>query len=106
MLNRSGVELLPSSRNLLSPISTEKTLAVSMPLNLAQEFVSGVRELSVPHFDGSLHDLNEKLSLDGEEKKWMMSAIKGKAVDVNRSWKARISDSWNAFVDVLKVRLD
>lgn len=104
MLNRSGVELLPSSRNLLSPISPEKTLALSMPSNLAQEFVSGVRELSVPHFEGSLHDLNDKLSLDGEEKKWMMSAMKGRAADVNKTWKARVVDSWNAFVDVLKVR--
>lgn len=103
MINQSGIELLPSSRNLLSPISPEKTLALSMPSSLAQEFVAGVRELPVSNSDRSSQNLNEKLSEDGEAKKWMMSAIKGQAADSAKSWKVRVLESWNAFVDVLKV---
>lgn len=100
MLNSSSIELLPSSRHLLSPISHEKTLAFSVPADLTEDFVDSVRELPVSY--PSKRQKPESRN-DGEEKRWLMSSIKGEAAGVHGTWSGRVLDAWTAFVDVLKV---
>lgn len=99
-LNNASAALLPSSKNLLTPISSEKTLAVSMDYDLAPKFLQSVRELPcalrLPTRDAYGNNVDEK--------RWMMSALKGDSAVQQRSFSRRASDAWTAFVDVLKVR--
>ena len=89
---------LPSSKNLLSPISQETTLAYSTSYESAEDFLSSVQELSI--------DQNDKISRasgSSDGLRWVLSA-KRASTSLQRSFKRRVLDAWTAFVDLLKVR--
>lgn len=96
MVDNSSISLLPSSKNILSPISQESTFAISMPYGKAPTFVSSVKELA--GFDA--RNPSSRLSKDGEEKRWIMAAARGDSP--TRTFKRRVVDAWTAFVDLLK----
>ena len=98
-LNNASAIIVPSSKNILTPISQEKTIAVSMDYALAPSFVQAVRELPGTKETTAADAYGNKV--DG--KRWMMSAIKGDTAGQQRSFSRRVSDAWTAFVDLLKV---
>lgn len=102
--NNNTINLLPSSKNLLSPISQESTLAFSLPFEQGPEFVTAIRELSVEQKAGMMKNNDNDNAMQREEKRWIMGAAKGDANGHQRTFKRRASDAWTAFVDLLKVR--
>ena len=103
MLDTASVEVLPSSKNLLSPISHESTLAFSVPHDQASEFVSSVQEL-VANRDPN-EDLNNDTDDSGhhEQKRWIMGLVKGDISSGHHGFRKRAQAAWTAFVDLLKV---
>lgn len=98
-LNNASAIIVPSSKNILTPISQEKTLAMSVAYALAPSFIQAVRELPGTK-ETTTRDAYGN-PMDG--KRWMMSAIKGDTAGQQRSFARRASDAWTAFVDLLKV---
>lgn len=103
MLNDTPIELLPSSKHFLSPISQEKTLAFSVPTSMTEDFITAIRELPATSGVSADSRAHGDGSAEPEEKRWMMSAVKAEAAGVSRTWRRRWSDGWTAFVDQLKV---
>ena len=89
------IQRLPCSKNLLSPISQETTLALSLPYEEAGAFISAIQEIPAEH---------SAAAGKGEDYRWTMSAMKAGASGSQRSFKRRASDAWIAFMDLLKVR--
>ncbi|KAF2669089.1 hmg-CoA reductase [Microthyrium microscopicum] len=88
---------LPISANRLSPISSDYTLAFSMPFEETPAFLSSIKELPVSK------DASEKRYLEeqgvSEEKQWIMRAVKSPGFTGVRKWAyERFSD----FLDLLK----
>ncbi|KAK4982252.1 3-hydroxy-3-methylglutaryl-coenzyme A (HMG-CoA) reductase isozyme, partial [Elasticomyces elasticus] len=96
-LAASSAELLPSSANLLSPISHDSTLAFSVPYADVSNFVELVQEISAPASSG---EVQGEVDDEHEEKKWIMKAAKGDTRSGGLVNWAR--NSWTAFVDLLK----
>ena len=103
MLGTTLVEVLPSSKNLLSPISHESTLAFSVPNDQAPEFVSSVQELVAN--DGSAEGLTSGTNdpVYHEQKRWIMGLVKGDISSGHHGFRKRTQAAWTAFVDLLKV---
>lgn len=101
LLHNSTANLLPSSKNILTPISQEKTLAISVPYTSAPQFVQAIRELPC----SQLGKIKDAYGNTVDQKRWMMSAVKGDTAGPQRSFTRRVSDAWTAFVDLLKVCL-
>lgn len=99
MLDNNTATLLPSSKNLLTPISQEKTLAIAVPYQTASQLIDSVRELPSPQ-NGKVTDAYGNAV---EGKRWMMSAVRGDAAGQQRTFTKRMADAWTAFVDLLKV---
>lgn len=97
-VSNSSAKVLPSSKNILSPISQEKTIAVSLPLSAAPSFLQSIRELPSSRSDKIVDAYGKQV----EQKRWMMSAVKGDAAGQQRTFSKRVSDAWTAFVDLLK----
>ncbi|KAL9055035.1 MAG: hypothetical protein Q9162_003800 [Coniocarpon cinnabarinum] len=93
-------ELLPSSKSLLSPISSESTLAYSVPYNAAGDFLASLRELPTRKAFKGTQELEE--ATENGEPKWIMTAMRSPADGAQRSFKRRVQDAWTAFTDVLK----
>ena len=100
-LQQRRVEALPASKNLLSPISQDKTLVFSVPYDMASNFTSAVQELPVARPGGRVGDINQ--DAENEEKSWLMVASRGEAAGSNRTFSRKVADAWSAFVDLLKV---
>lgn len=98
MLDNNTATLLPSSKNLLSPISQEKTLAIAVPYQSTSQFLQSVRELPSPHVGQTTDAYGNTV----EGKRWMMSAARGDAAGQQRTFTRRVADAWTAFVDLLK----
>lgn len=96
----TSVDLLPSSKNFLSPITSETTMAFAVPFSGTADFIRSVKELPAPKLEGKYRKLEDGPL--GEEKRWIMSAVKGEVVSAQRSFKRRFADAWVAFVDLLK----
>lgn len=92
---------MPASKNLLSPISQDKTLVFSVPFDMATNFTSAVQELPVARPGGRVGDINQ--DVENEEKSWLMVASRGEAAGSNRTFSRKVADAWSAFVDLLKV---
>lgn len=103
MLGTTLVEVLPSSKNLLSAISHESTLAFSVPHDQASDFVSSVQEL-VANGD-SADDLTNDTDDSGshEQKRWIMGLVRGDISSGHHGFRKRTQAAWTAFVDLLKV---
>lgn len=93
-------ELLPSSPNPLSTISSDTTLAYSLPLGQAPTFLAFAQEIPAADEDVNGRHVPEDGSL--EERKWIMQAVKssvGKGGNFVGWWR----DAWTAFLDLVKV---
>jgi hydroxymethylglutaryl-CoA reductase (NADPH) len=96
-----SVKALPGSTNPLSPISYDTTLAFSVPLTQAPDFLSAVQEIAVSSTRSSAKRANNKHS---EEERWIMKAAKSNSAG-RRHLHTWASDAWTSFVDLLKVRM-
>lgn len=86
---------LPTTPNMLSPISQDSTLAFSVPYEHISEFLKAAQE--IPDQSGA--------SNGHEEKMWIMKAARNNGHGL-RSLRAWWSDSWTSFVDLIKVCLE
>lgn len=82
------VETIPTTPNLLSPISQDSSLAFSIPYARISDFLKAVQE--IPD--------NTKSTNGHEEKMWIMKAANGS----RRTFRSWITGAWTSFVDLLK----
>lgn len=105
MLDNATVVLLPSSKNFLSPISHESTLAFSVSSQYSADFTESVQELGVNTQTQSADEAQswQDEQSFGETKRWIMGSVKGDSSAVHRGFRRRVLAAWTAFVDLLKV---
>jgi len=101
--DNATINLWPSSKNLLSPISQETTLALSIPFGQGPEFTTSIRELAVDRKNEKRRSKDNDEFTPHEEKRWIMGAAKGDVNGNQRTFRRRAVDAWTAFVDLLKV---
>lgn len=95
----SSAEVVPSSANILSPLSSDTTLTYSMPYSETAQFLEAVKEIS------SVSSAQAAQEDDGsddepEQKLWLMKTAKAPARSNNLvDWA---QNSWTAFLDLLK----
>lgn len=93
---KSTAQLLPSSENILSPISSDTMLAFSMPYDETPSFFESVKEIpasAVAQEDDGSDD-------ETEQKKWLMKTAKnGHSSHGLLEWA---QNSWAAFLDLIK----
>ena len=100
-LANSSAELLPPSKNLLSPISSDTTVTFSVPFHSTQDFLDSVHQLPSRKTFTYAGDVQD--SVNEAEPQWIMTAMRSPASSGQRSFKRRVGDAWSAFTDVLKV---
>ena len=100
-LTNCSLELLPPSKNLLSPISSDTTLTFSLPHDSAGDFLKSVHELPSRQNFHSVADITQ--SAENGDPQWVMTAMRPSSTSAQRSFKRRVSDAWTAFTDLLKV---
>ena len=93
----SSAELLPSSSNILTPLSSDTTLAFSMPYSESEKFLDGLQEISASG-DG-MAEADEDSDDEQEQKRWMMKSGKKTGTSSIFQW---FHDSWASFVDLIK----
>lgn len=103
MLDNSTVKLLPSSKNILSPISQETTLAFSVPNDHAEDFLNSVQQLDANGQTVQDGVNNADGTLSRGKKVWVMSILREDMSGTHRGLKGRVYAAWTAFVDLLKV---
>lgn len=91
----SQAEVLPSRSSSVSP---DDTLAFSLPSDQAARFLAAIQE--VPAAADSADADNETLDDVTEAKRWIMKAAKG--ADKPFTLQGWATDSWTAFVDLIK----
>ncbi|KAI9716716.1 MAG: 3-hydroxy-3-methylglutaryl-coenzyme A (HMG-CoA) reductase isozyme [Chrysothrix sp. TS-e1954] len=97
-----NIRVLPSSKNILSPISHETTVAVSLPISRADEFITSAREfVCLGNVNDETRNDDSVRFLNGESR-WLMSATKGLNESQQRTFRTRLGDAWTAFLDLLK----
>ena len=84
---------VPSTANLLSPISHDSTLAFSVPWSEVSDFLTAAQEIR-----GS-----EEQSKEREEKIWIMKAARSNGYGSHRTYRVWLRDGWTFFVDLIKV---
>ena len=91
----SSIEVMPSSENILSPISSDTALAFSMPYHETARFLESVKEIpavvDVSAQDGSDDELEQKM--------WLMKSSKVASSGSLVDWA---KNSWTAFLDLVK----
>ncbi|KAI9704949.1 MAG: 3-hydroxy-3-methylglutaryl-coenzyme A (HMG-CoA) reductase isozyme [Candelina mexicana] len=99
----SSHKQLPSTSNLLSPISQDTSLAFSLPYEEASDFLTAVREISgQSDIARRSRDGRLRTADSDEEKRWIMKAAKGTGNGSQRSFRKWASNAWTEFVDLLK----
>ena len=94
----NSAELLPSSANILSPLSSDYTLTFSMPYSESAKFLDSVKE--IPASGDSAADVDDGSDDEKEKKRWMMkSSKKNGGSNGTFQW---FQDSWASFLDLLK----
>ncbi len=94
----SSAEVLPSSANMLSSMSSESTLAFTMPYSESPGFLDSVREIPASRYISA--EVDDGSDDEPEQKRWMMKNAKktGRSHSMFR-W---FEDSWASFMDLLK----
>ena len=94
----SSAELVPSSANILAPLSLDTTLAFSMPYSEAALFLENVKE--IPAASDATAEAEDGSDDEKEQKKWIMkSGNKNARSNGMFDW---FQNSWVAFLDLLK----
>jgi hypothetical protein len=85
---------LPTTPNVLAPISQDTSLAFSVPYDEVSGFLGAVQEIrgEAPGDDGR------------EEKMWIMKAARSNGPGAPGSLRSWFNDAWISFLDLLKVR--
>lgn len=92
----SGAELVPSSANILSPISSDTTLAFSVPYAETAQFLESVKEIPGSAETDATQDADDT----PERKLWLMRSAKKPASSQGLlDWA---QNSWAAFLDLIK----
>ncbi|KAG8627278.1 hypothetical protein KVT40_004761 [Elsinoe batatas] len=88
---------LPPSAQRLTALAHEASAAFAVPSDQIPAFLSSIKEIPAPSSDG-----NESGTIDDvpEQKKWLMKAVR--APSKTTSIQEWVSNSWTAFVDLLK----
>ena len=84
---------LPSTSNILSPISQDTSLAFSSSFDTVADTLRAIQELPA----------GPSTSQDNEDRKWTMKAARVNGHGQRPSYRAWLSDGWSSFVDLLKV---
>jgi hydroxymethylglutaryl-CoA reductase (NADPH) len=92
----SSIEVMPSSENILSTISSDTALAFSMPYHETAQFLESVKEIPAV-VDVSAHDDGSDDEL--EQKMWLMKSSKVASSGSLVDWA---KNSWTAFLDLVK----
>jgi hydroxymethylglutaryl-CoA reductase (NADPH) len=92
----SSIEVMPSSENILSTISSDTALAFSMPYHETAQFLESVKEIPAvvdisAQDDGSDDELEQKM--------WLMKSSKVASSGSLVDWA---KNSWTAFLDLVK----
>ncbi|KAF2815663.1 3-hydroxy-3-methylglutaryl-coenzyme A reductase [Mytilinidion resinicola] len=96
--NNSSAKLLPSSTSSFSNISPDTSLAFSISLSEAPEFLAAMQEIPPAEDIAESQDSDHEGTV--EAKKWIMKAARsGSGSGGLRNWTR---DSWTSFVDLLK----
>lgn len=82
---------VPSTANLLSPISDDSSLAFSTSWTEIQDFLQGAQEIPGGYLDRQI-----------QEQTWVMKAARHNN-GATRSYSAWLQDGWTSFVDLIKV---
>lgn len=72
-------------------------MAISVSYETAAECITLIQELPV------YTEENINTGNDEEKKRWIMSAARGDATSLQRTFRRRALDAWTALVDLLKV---
>lgn len=89
------VSSLPTTPNLLAPISYDSSLAFSVPFSNVQYFLSSLQDIS-----------DRPVSPDDlAENKWTMKAARKNNGGGRRSFGVWMHDAWISFVDLIKVSI-
>lgn len=92
----SAAELVPSSENILSPISSDTTLAFSVPFAETAQFLESVKEIP-----GTVEvETPEDADDTPESKLWLMKSAK--KPNSSQGWLDWAQNSWAAFLDLVK----
>lgn len=95
----SLAEIVPSSSNILSPISFDTTLAFSMPYGESVRFLDSVKEVLAAR-DSTVPSEDDGSDDEAERRRWLMkSAKKGMRSNSLTEWA---ENSWTAFLDLIK----
>ncbi|PVH98816.1 3-hydroxy-3-methylglutaryl-coenzyme A reductase [Periconia macrospinosa] len=93
-----SASLLPSSSSSFSTMSSDTSLAYSVPYDEAADFLATVQEMAAPSEASEPHQFGKQKT--HEEKKWIMKAAKSATRPTGIDSWAR--ESWTSFVDLLK----
>ncbi|KAK4552912.1 3-hydroxy-3-methylglutaryl-coenzyme A (HMG-CoA) reductase isozyme [Recurvomyces mirabilis] len=94
----SSAELLPSSANILGPLSSDVTLAFSMPYTEVPRFLDTAKDM--PASSNGMAQSENETDDEPEQARWTMKNGKRSGRSGNMFDWAK--DSWTAFVDLLK----
>jgi hydroxymethylglutaryl-CoA reductase (NADPH) len=84
-------------------MSQDSTLAFSVPLEEAPEFLSLMQEIPSEHKTSEASSAHEADGREPEQKKWIMKAAKGDVRGSRGSWSRWARNAWAEFVDLVKV---
>ncbi|KAK5165876.1 3-hydroxy-3-methylglutaryl-coenzyme A (HMG-CoA) reductase isozyme [Saxophila tyrrhenica] len=95
----SSAELVPSSaHNILAPLSSESTLAYSMPYSESARFFDSVKD--IPATSSNAAESDDGSDDETEQKRWMMKNAKKTSGSTGMfSW---FENSWASFMDLIK----
>lgn len=87
------LQSIPETPHLLSPISSESSLAFVVPYIQLPGFLKTAQEIP-QSFDSED---------SGEQKKWIMKAARSPTYGNRKAVRIWLSDAWTSFVDLIKV---
>ena len=93
----SSAEMLPSSANILSPISSDTTLTFSMSSSETAQFLDSVKE--IPASANGMAQAEDESDDESEQKRWLLRNGKTAHSNGMLDW---VKDSSTAFLDLLK----
>ncbi|KAK0327497.1 3-hydroxy-3-methylglutaryl-coenzyme A (HMG-CoA) reductase isozyme [Friedmanniomyces endolithicus] len=95
----SLAEVLPASANILAPLSSDTTLAFSMPYSESAAFLESVKEIAASN-NGMAQSGVEDTDDEPEQARWVMR--NGKKYGQSNSILDWARNSWTAFIDLIK----
>ena len=84
------VQNVPTTSNLLSPISQDTSLAYYTPFGEVADFLRSVRDLPAGH------------TSEAESKRWTMKSARVNGGGGKASYRTWLSEGWSSFVDLIK----